>query len=78
MYLNVAIEHENEEVGSMRGPFPDQKTIKDSEIMSKVKQKEFLSQGREVREYSKLETAIVILLGLIVIGFVLFVLSNYF
>jgi len=78
MYLNVAIEHENEEVGSMRGPFPDQKTIKDSEVMSKVKQKEFFSQSKEVREYSKLESAIVILLGLIVVGFVLFVLSNYF
>ncbi|HHI01431.1 MAG: hypothetical protein J7J97_00920 [Thermococcus sp.] len=62
----------------MRGPFPDQKTIKDSEMMSKAKQKEFLSQSREVREYSKLESAIVILLGLIVVGFVLFVLSNYF
>ncbi|USS41130.1 hypothetical protein NF865_02665 [Thermococcus aggregans] len=46
--------------------------------MAKVKQKEFLSQSREVREYSKLETVIAILLGAIVIGFVIFVLSNYF
>ncbi|KUK17019.1 MAG: Uncharacterized protein XD54_1696 [Thermococcus sibiricus] len=78
MYFNVSIEHENEDMGPMRGSFPDQKTIKDSEIMSKVKQKEFLSQSKEVREYSKLESAIVIILGLIVIGFVLFVLNNYF
>ena len=62
----------------MRGPFPDQKTIKDSETMAKVKQKEFLSQRGEIREYSKLETAIAIVLGLIVVSFVVFVLSNYF
>ena len=62
----------------MRGPFPDQKTIKDSETMAKVKQKEFLSQRKEARDYSKLEAAIAIALGAIVIGFVLFVLGNYF
>ncbi|WP_293253097.1 hypothetical protein [Palaeococcus sp. (in: euryarchaeotes)] len=62
----------------MRGPLPDQKTIENSERIAKTKQKVFLHESRELRDYSKLETAIVIIFGLIAIGFVLFVLSNYF
>ncbi|NJE07424.1 hypothetical protein E3E31_02550 [Thermococcus sp. M39] len=55
----------------------DQKTIRDSSRIAKVKQKEFLEQSKELKDFSKLETVIVLILGAIAMGFVIFVLKNY-
>ncbi|WP_223209008.1 MULTISPECIES: hypothetical protein [Pyrococcus] len=46
-------------------------------MLAKEKTERYKHEAREVKDYSKLETAIVILLGIIAIGFVIFVLSHY-
>ncbi|WP_054841046.1 hypothetical protein [Thermococcus peptonophilus] len=58
---------------------PDQITVKRSEMLAKEKNERYQREaGGEVGgDYSKLETAIALLLGIIVIGFVIFVLSHY-
>ncbi|ASJ07361.1 hypothetical protein [Thermococcus pacificus] len=61
----------------VRGVIPDQTTIKRSEMLAKEKTERYKHEAREVNDYSKLETAIVLVLGIIVIGFVIFVLSHY-
>ncbi|EHR77729.1 hypothetical protein OCC_02647 [Thermococcus litoralis DSM 5473] len=61
----------------VRGMIPDQTTIKRSEMLAKEKTERYQREAREVKDYSKLETAIVLLLGIIAIGFVIFVLSHY-
>ena len=59
------------------GIIPDQKTVLDSERRARIKQDEFLRERRQARKYSTVETVIVIVLGIVVVGLVLFVLSNY-
>ncbi|EEB74648.2 hypothetical protein [Thermococcus sp. AM4] len=61
----------------MRGPFPDQVTVKRSEMLAEEKQKRFLRESEEPGGESILETAVVVILGLLVFGFVIFVLKNY-
>lgn len=61
----------------MPGPFPDQITVKRSEMLAKEKTERYQREAGEVREYSKLETAVALLLGIIAVGFVVFVLSHY-
>ena len=61
----------------MVGIIPDQKTVLDSERRARIKQDEFLRERRQPRKYSTVETVIIILLGIVAVGFVLFVLSNY-
>ncbi len=61
----------------MPGIIPDQKTIIDSEKRAMIKKADFSHEARELREYSKLETAIALILGIAGIGFVIFVLSHY-
>ncbi|WP_048146562.1 hypothetical protein [Pyrococcus abyssi] len=56
---------------------PDQKTIVDSERRAKIKEVEFLREAREPRKYSRLDLIIAIILGILGIGFVIFVLSHY-
>ncbi|AMQ17915.1 hypothetical protein [Thermococcus peptonophilus] len=56
---------------------PDQITVKRSEMLAKEKNERYQREAGEVGDYSKLETAIALLLGIIVIGFVIFVLSHY-
>ncbi len=61
----------------MRGPFPDQITVKRSEMLAEEKQSRFLHEGEELRQYSTLETVVIVILGLLVLGFVIFTLRNY-
>jgi len=61
----------------VRGMIPDQTTIKRSEMLAKEKTERYKHEAREVQDYSKLETVIALLLGIIAIGFVIFVLNHY-
>ncbi|WP_048148004.1 hypothetical protein [Palaeococcus ferrophilus] len=56
---------------------PDQITVKRSGMLAKEKTERYKREAGEVRDYSRLETVIVLLLGIIAIGFVIFVLSHY-
>jgi hypothetical protein len=56
---------------------PDQITIKRSEMLAKEKNERYQREAGEVGEYSRFETSIALLLGIIAIGFVIFVLSHY-
>jgi len=56
---------------------PDQVTIKRSEMLAKEKTEEYQREAGEVRAYSRLETAIALLLGIIAVVFVVLVLSHY-
>ncbi|MDI3475113.1 MAG: hypothetical protein PWQ79_1894 [Thermococcaceae archaeon] len=56
---------------------PDQITVKRSEMLAKEKTERYRREAGEVRDYSKLETAVALLLGIIAVGFVVFVLSHY-
>ncbi|MCO6041395.1 hypothetical protein [Thermococcus alcaliphilus] len=56
---------------------PDQITVKRSGMLAKEKTERYQGEAGEVRDYSKLETVIALLLGIIAIGFVIFVLSHY-
>lgn len=62
----------------VRTIIPDQKTVLDSEKKARAKNEEFLGERSELREYSTLETVVIIVLGLVALGFVVFVLRNYF
>ncbi|AJC72020.1 MAG: hypothetical protein J7K48_02640 [Thermococcus sp.] len=61
----------------MRGPFPDQITVKRSDMLASEKNERYIRESREVRQYSTLETAIVVILGLLVLGFVVYALMHY-
>ena len=56
---------------------PDQVTIKRSEMLAKEKTEGYQREAGEVRAYSRLETAIALLLGIIAVVFVVLVLSHY-
>ncbi|WP_148881986.1 hypothetical protein [Thermococcus aciditolerans] len=61
----------------MRGPFPDQVTIKRSDPLARERTERFQRESGELREYSTLETVIVIILGILALGFAVFILRNY-
>ncbi|AIU70583.1 hypothetical protein TEU_09700 [Thermococcus eurythermalis] len=61
----------------MRGPIPDQITVKRSEMLASEKNERYIRESREVKQYSTLETVIVAILGLIALGFVVYVLMHY-
>ncbi|MCD6373124.1 MAG: hypothetical protein J7L37_06230 [Thermococcus sp.] len=61
----------------MRGPIPDQITVKRSEMLASEKNERYIRESREVKQYSTLETVIVVILGLIALGFVVYVLMHY-
>ncbi|QDA31705.1 hypothetical protein FH039_08980 [Thermococcus indicus] len=61
----------------MRGPFPDQVTLKRSDALAREREERFLHESKELRKYSTLETVIVIILGILALGFAVFILKNY-
>ncbi|KUH34764.1 hypothetical protein APY94_00885 [Thermococcus celericrescens] len=61
----------------MRGPFPDQVTIKRSNPLARERTERFQRERGALREYSTLETVIVIILGILTLGFAVFILRNY-
>ncbi|WP_157727131.1 hypothetical protein [Thermococcus siculi] len=61
----------------MRGPFPDQVTMKRAGQIAQSKHAEFSREAEEPREYSKLETLLVAVLAAAGIGFVAYELSSY-
>ncbi|AEK71986.1 hypothetical protein GQS_00415 [Thermococcus sp. 4557] len=61
----------------MHGPFPDQVTIKRSDPLARERTERFRRERGEPREYSGIETAVVIILAVLALGFVAFILKNY-
>ncbi|WP_461865178.1 hypothetical protein [Thermococcus sp.] len=61
----------------MRGPFPDQVTIKRSDRLARERTERFQRERGKLREYSAIETAVVIILAVLALGFVAFILKNY-
>jgi len=61
----------------VRGPIPDQITVKRSEMLASEKNERYIREREEVKQYSTLETVIVVILGLIALGFVVYVLMHY-
>ncbi|WP_245608266.1 hypothetical protein [Thermococcus guaymasensis] len=46
-------------------------------MLASEKNERYIRESREVRQYSTLETAIVVILGLLVLGFVVYALMHY-
>ncbi|ASA77720.1 hypothetical protein [Thermococcus sp. 5-4] len=61
----------------MRGPFPDQVTIKRSDPLARERTERFQRERGELRKYSAIETAVVIILAVLALGFAVFILKNY-
>ena len=61
----------------MRGPIPDQITVKRSDMLASEKNERYIRESREVGQYSTLETVVVGILGLLTLGFVAYVLMHY-
>ncbi|MCD6371970.1 MAG: hypothetical protein J7L37_00205 [Thermococcus sp.] len=61
----------------MRGPLPDQVTIKRSDPLARERTERFQRERGELREYSAMETAVVMILTVLALGFVSFTLKNY-
>ena len=61
----------------MRGPFPDQITMKRAGQIAPVKNAEFSREAKETVKYSKLETLLVVALATAGIGFAGYTLLHY-